>query len=326
MDDGAIIVALLGDVMLGRGVDALIGRRPAAEFWGDALPHLRSADLVIANLESPITNHPGRRHGGAKAFRFRARPAATELLRAGNIGLVNLANNHILDHEPKGLLDTIGHLDAAGIAHVGAGANADAAAAWAMARPRGVAIAALGLTDEMPSFAAGDGPGGNFARLDGDGAALSEIERFVREARGAGAELLVLSVHSGGQLSRRPTGRLRRFARAAIERGIDVIHGHSSHLFQGVERHGGGYILYGTGSGLDDYRVFPGIRIDWSFIFRLDIAGGRPRRLLMIPITVRNRRVELARGREAMRICRIMRRCSAGLGSTVSEDGDGLVI
>ncbi len=32
-----------------------------------------------------------------------------------------------------------------------------------------------------------------------------------------------------------PPARFKAFARRAVERGADVFHGHSTHLFQGVE-------------------------------------------------------------------------------------------
>src|SRR5262249_24064988 len=122
-----MLVALVGDVMLGRGVAAEIEQRPPASFWGDALPLLRRADLVVAGLECAITHASVPWTRTPKVFHFRAPPAAVQVLRAAEIGLVALANNHTLDFEVAGLLDTIAFLDAAGIAHAGAGRNLAAA-------------------------------------------------------------------------------------------------------------------------------------------------------------------------------------------------------
>jgi hypothetical protein len=52
-----ITVALVGDVMLGRGVNEALGSMRPEEPWGDVLPALSSADLRIANLECAITGH-----------------------------------------------------------------------------------------------------------------------------------------------------------------------------------------------------------------------------------------------------------------------------
>lgn len=50
-------LALVGDVMLGRGVNERIAICRPEYFWADVLPLLRSADAVIANLECAITLH-----------------------------------------------------------------------------------------------------------------------------------------------------------------------------------------------------------------------------------------------------------------------------
>ena len=50
-----------------------------------------------------------------------------DVLRAGNIRAVSLANNHMLDRRALCLRDTLGHLDAAGIRHAGAGRNLEEA-------------------------------------------------------------------------------------------------------------------------------------------------------------------------------------------------------
>ena len=77
---GAATIILLGDVMLGRGVDAewRAGTRADA-FWGTVLPVLRSADGVFANLECAITAHGARWSRTPKVFHFRASPTTTAI-------------------------------------------------------------------------------------------------------------------------------------------------------------------------------------------------------------------------------------------------------
>ncbi len=50
-------LALMGDVMLGRGVDAALKQMGPQDPWGDVLPQLLQADLRIANLECVLTPH-----------------------------------------------------------------------------------------------------------------------------------------------------------------------------------------------------------------------------------------------------------------------------
>src|ERR671911_1556460 len=123
-----ITVALVGDVMLGRRVnDALRTLRPDQP-WGDVLPLLISADLRIVNLECAITNHKQPWTRTPKVFHFRAGPSMVEVLQVARVDGCSLANNHTLDFEERGLLDTLRYLEAAGIRCAGAGRDREEAA------------------------------------------------------------------------------------------------------------------------------------------------------------------------------------------------------
>ena len=114
-------VALLGDVVLGRRA-RLDGRvAPPEEVWGDTLALLRTADLRLANLECVLAGQGAAWRDGVKPFHFRASPDHVATLRGAGIDAVSLANNHAHDFGPDALLETMRLLDAAGIAHVGAG-------------------------------------------------------------------------------------------------------------------------------------------------------------------------------------------------------------
>ena len=59
-------------------------------------------------------------------------PRNVGCLSTAGINACALANNHVMDWGHAGLIDTLQTLDAAGIAHAGAGENADEAAAPAV--------------------------------------------------------------------------------------------------------------------------------------------------------------------------------------------------
>src|ERR671921_92787 len=121
-------VALIGDVMLGRGVNAALRTLRPEQPWGDVLPLLVSADLRIINLECALTDHEQPWTRTPKVFHFRADYSAIEVLRAAHVDCCSLANNHTLDFEERGLLDTLEHLKAAGIRYAGAGLDREEAA------------------------------------------------------------------------------------------------------------------------------------------------------------------------------------------------------
>lgn len=239
-----ITLAFVGDVMLGRGIDALRAVRRPEAFWGDTLALLHAADAVVANPECPITAHDQPWRRAWKAYHFRAGPGAVDLLKAAKIRAVNLANNHILDFEVPGLLDTLAHLDAAEIVHAGAGRDSRDAARPALFELAGHRIGLIGLTDNVPEFAAGKHAAGtNYVPIRPNHATLSLIDLQVRGLRHAGAEVVILSAHWGPNLRSWPPARFKAFARRAVELGVDVFHGHSAHPFQGVLAASGGLWL-----------------------------------------------------------------------------------
>lgn len=318
-------LALLGDLMLGRGVSRALRHRPPEWFWGDVLPILRRADAVLANLESPITTASRRRSW--KMFHFRADPEAIRILDCAAVRFVCLANNHMLDFDERGLLDTMAALDAAGIRYAGAGRNAAEAAAPVMLDLPGLKLGLLAATDNMRAFGAGpDRPGTNVIEFKEDSADLDWVARSVDALRRAGAAVVLLSLHWGPNMRLSPSRRFQRFAHAAIERGVDIIHGHSAHVVQAVERHRGGIILYDTGNFIDDYWKFPFRRTFWSFVFLLDIEGDRLGRLRLVPVHIHSSPLGLAKGETDRAIRTRMQSLCAAFGTPILDTAEGLEI
>lgn len=316
-------LALMGDVMLGRGVnDALATMRPK-EPWGELLPSLLRADLRILNLECALTARREPWMRTPKVFHFRADPdRAVRTLLAAKIDACSLANNHSLDFEVEGLLDTLRALDGAGILHAGAGVDREEARRPSLL-PHGVAL--LACTDNEPDFAANSHPGTHYLPVSLDESALDGVEAWIAEARAAGARTVILSNHWGPNMVERPPRLFRRFAHAAIDRGVDLYYGHSAHLTQGVEVYKDRLILYDTGDFIDDYAVDPYLRNDRSCLFLISLEGGIPRRLEIVPVSLGYARVELARGSEREAILDRMSELSLELG-TKWERADGRLV
>jgi poly-gamma-glutamate capsule biosynthesis protein CapA/YwtB (metallophosphatase superfamily) len=313
-------LALTGDVMLGRGVDEALRAERPEEPWGDLLPLLHDADVRVVNLECAITAGERRWSRTRKAFHFRARPSAVDVLRAARIDACSLANNHVLDFEESGLLDTIGHLDRAGIRHAGAGRDLEEASRPALVAAGGGRVALASATDNEPAFAAGpDRPGTNYLPVSLEPSVLARVGAMLSAARRIGADTVVFSNHWGPNMRERPTARFRAFARAVIDLGADVYHGHSAHLVQGVEIYRGKPILYDTGDLLDDYAVDPVLRNDRSVLFRLAMDGGRLVAMELVPVKLGFARADRAGGLEGEAILDRMERLSGELGTAFAR-------
>jgi poly-gamma-glutamate synthesis protein (capsule biosynthesis protein) len=320
-------IAFIGDVMLGRGVDQLIGRNPPESFWGDVLPVLRAADAVVANLECAITAHRAPWNKTSKVFHFRARQEAVTVLRAANVRCVSLANNHTLDYQETGLLETLSALEAAGIQYAGAGPDLDAARAIAVIDAGGARLGVAAFTDNEPPFAAGPTrPGTSYLDIGGDPQAGQRVARAAATARDAGADLVVLSLHWGPNMVASPPPRFRDFARAAIDSSVDLVYGHSAHVFQGIEVHRQRPILYDTGDFLDDYAIDAKLRNDWSFVFLLDVEGARMQKLRLRPVRLTYAEVNFAAGDELAAIRTRMRALCGELDTPLTDTEEGLEI
>lgn len=322
-----ITMALAGDVMLGRGVNDALQDMEPEDPWADLLPLLRSADVRIVNLECALTRHSVPWLRSAKAFHFRANPEAVRVLRAASIGVVSLANNHTLDFEVQGLLDTLAHLDEAGIQHAGAGRDIAQARRPALMDVRGRRLGLVACTDNEPDFAAQENrPGTFYLPVSLDKRVLDVVAASIADARRSGAELVVFSNHWGPNMVERPPELFQRFAHAVIDLGADLFFGHSAHLVQGVEVHHGRLILYDTGDFLDDYAIDPLLRNDWSFLFRTVLSPGGPPNLELFPVRLGYATVHVARGNEREAICARMQRLCEELGTRVIGDGDKLLL
>lgn len=315
--------------MLGRGVDAALRHMRPHDMWGDVLALLWQADLRIANLECALTRHAQPWARTWKMYHFRADPAAVRFLQAARIDACALANNHVLDFEARGLVDTLRTLDAGGIRHAGAGADSAAAAEPALLAVHGASpcrVALLAFTDNEPAFAAAEQhPGTNYLEVSLDDATLARVADAIGRARAAGADLVVFSNHWGANFVERPAPEFRAFARRVIELGADVYYGHSAHLCQGIEIHRGKPILYDCGDFIDDYAVDPALRNDRSCLFRLTFATGRLRSIELFPVKLEVAQVALARGADFAAIATRMEMLCAELGTPLERHADRLV-
>ena len=163
-------------------------------------------DLRLGNLESPIT---AARKTFPSKLTLRSAPDAAASLRGAGLDCVTLANNHMLDFGAEGLADTQAALDAAGVAHVGAGRDLSAAVAPVVLRRNGQTIGLLAfclVEQNSPLYAGHDSPG--VAVFDVDAAVQS-----VRALRPS-VDWLIVQIHWGVEMSRLPTKQQRQWARA----------------------------------------------------------------------------------------------------------------
>ncbi len=287
--------------------------------WGDALEILRrlAPHARIINLETAVTSREDADPG--RGIHYRMHPANVACLTAAGIDCCVLANNHVLDWGLGGLKETLQVLHAAGVHTAGAGQDESQAAAPAVMGVPGGRVLVYGLGFPSSGVPAGwkarrARAGVNwFPGVSGD--TVEALGRRVEVDRRAG-DLIVASLHWGGNWGYEVSGAERAFAHALIDRaGVDLVHGHSSHHPRGIEIHQGKAILYGCGDLLNDYEGIGGYesyrpQLSWMYFPALD-AGGRLAALELVALRVRRFRLQRASAEESAWLkARLDRECA----------------
>ncbi|HEU5028201.1 MAG TPA: CapA family protein [Spirillospora sp.] len=247
--------------------DVILDEPGPASFFDPARETLLGADVAVAHIEVPHTDSTERTSTDVPAPP--ADPAALAALPGAGFGVATLAGNHVYDAGASGIADTIGHLEASGLATTGAGPNLEAARRPAIVERGGLRLAVLSYNCVGPreswatSAKAGcayvhvlthyeldhASPGGppriyTFAEPDD----LDRLAADVRAAR-AEADAVLVAFHKGvGHTPAAIAMYERPVAHAAIDAGADAVVGHHAHIMRGIEVYRGRPIYHGLGN------------------------------------------------------------------------------
>ena len=174
-------------------------------------------DLTIVNLEGPLTTAvKSNKHG----FVFKGDPEYVNILTGSSVELCNLANNHTLDYGKNGLKDTVNVLEAAKIGYCGYSKTFSTTI-------KGVRVCALGFT-----------------WWDSD---YKQIGQAIQNAR-ANCDLLIVNMHWGIEGNTMQDHKQVAMGHAIIDAGADLVIGTHPHVYQGIEKYKGKYIVYSLGN------------------------------------------------------------------------------
>jgi poly-gamma-glutamate synthesis protein (capsule biosynthesis protein) len=248
-EEQTVRVALVGDVMLDRGVEYIVGKEGNDNFNFPFLKiggYLKEVDLFFCNLESLISDK-GTEVGSI--YSFRAEPEAIEGLSFAGFDIVSLANNHAFDYGKEALKDTFLRLNEAGIDFVGAGLNETEAFSAKVKEVEGVKIGFLAYTNLGPeSWGAGEDNTGIAWISEND---IEKVKEDIRTAKEK-VDVLIISLHSGKEYVSKPAQFQVDFSEACIEAGADLVVGHHPHVVQPKKQYKQGWIFYSVGNFVFD--------------------------------------------------------------------------
>ena len=186
-------------------------------------PDITAADYAVCNLEVPLGGGP--RYSGYPCFS--APDSFAEALRDAGFDLFLTANNHCLDSGEKAARRTLKALDSIGVDHIGTYADSLERRNLVpfIKEIRGIKFAFLNYTY---------GTNGIEPR-QGMEVALIDRKRMadeIVEARNAGAEFIVVTIHWGVEYVLLENSNQRALADFLIEQGVDMIIGGHPHVVQ----------------------------------------------------------------------------------------------
>lgn len=317
-DAAAVTVLAGGDILLDRGVGQQIALHGNRYPFALVEPITEPADIVFANLECPVSANGVKT---IKRFSFRAKPATVGALVDGHVTIVSQANNHAMDCNRAGLMETLGYLKQHGILWCGAGKDGVDAAKPTIVTVHGIRIAFVGFCEFLPEGIAplDDAPTMQFATEE-------NVRNSVTAARKV-ADVVVASFHWGIEYRVTPTDFQTHLAHVAAECGADLVLGHHPHVLEGIEivpHPGTGrrtLIIYSLGSFVFD--PLPGRPANTALLeCRISKLGVESAKL--VPLQIVDCRPRPATAAESAKTLREMRLLSGALGTTI--DGPRIVL
>lgn len=229
-------ITFVGDIFpadeylgLGFGIRSQFEKTKGADWKDNILDITKGSDIVIGNLESPLLDS-----SFAKKPDFYGSPEFAHFLKDCGIGVLNIANNHILEHGKQGYEKTLEALSQSNIAVVGNNNHV------------------LYLYQDNCLIAIAGFCNVDLDQFENDGCFSELNEKNVMSALGEmsdkKADLKVITLHWGNEYIHRPSMTQRSMAYKLIDAGADVIVGHHSHVIQPYEKYKSGHIFYSLGN------------------------------------------------------------------------------
>lgn len=314
-----LTIAAVGDLMLGNRTEPFLKEFGPDYPFDDVKTVLGKADIVVGNLESPISTRGTAVQN--KKFTLRAGKIALQTLTAGGIRVVTLANNHTMDFGPLALQDTLSGLDENGILYTGAGMDLDDARAPALLKIKGKTLAFLSysLTFPLEFFASANRPGTAPGYKEYVKADIEKVRPF--------ADIVVVSFHWSAELLTAAKDYQIALGRQSIDWGADLVLGHHPHVLQELELYKGRLIAYSLGNfifGSESNRT------NSSMILLLTFKGKSLARVEAVPLDVNNYRVKyqprVLHGKPAVDLLESMNDASERFDTRLGIEGDRGII
>lgn len=248
-------ILFVGDTSFGNNYlsQNFLKSRGYDSFLEEFIPLLHRADLVVANLETPITNLLSSPFAGKKQYlHWNDLNSAPEALKKHNIHVVSLANNHTLDYGLDGLRQTLEVLQKSGITYFGGGLIEEQSI-----KPLRYEFTFDGNVFPLMAIAgfeyrwSYDKRYGFYAKGNAGGVNCwteKKAANQLRMMRKAYLHTFIVAFPHWGGNYRFRTKKQIKLAHSLIDAGADLVIGHGAHMLQEIENYRGRWIIYSLGN------------------------------------------------------------------------------
>lgn len=278
-------IVIAGDICPSHSNFQAFSSGDEGNLFNDVVGLLKTADLSIFNLESPITDAQNKIEKIGPCFKAPVESAKT-MAKAG-LMVAGLANNHIRDYGDKGVLDTLQYCQEAGMRTVGAGKDISEAQKGLIVKIDRNTVGILAFSDQEFSCATEKNAGANpFDALD----SIDAIRNFKNQC-----DYLVVLYHSGIENYQYQTPDLQKRCRKMVDAGANAVVCQHSHCIGTYEHYAGAHIVYGQGNCLFESKSR---RKTWreGIIISLDIIDECHDLCDFIPCIIEDSSVKVAKG------------------------------
>ncbi|MDD6308177.1 MAG: CapA family protein [Clostridia bacterium] len=247
---------VMGEIVLSFAGDCTLGSDPRFSYAGSFHEKYKEKDsgyffsnvqeifaadtLTFVNLEGTFTE---AEKAADKTYVFRGPAEYADILTAGSVEAVSIANNHTYDFLEDGFKDTKDTLQKEGIAY----AAGKKTALFAIS----VDAAGVATAREIQPGTQTEGIKIGFCAFQiwyDDQEVRENLKTAVKSLREAGADIVLVSCHWGIEREKEPYSVQKDIGRYAIDVGADGVLGHHPHVIQGIEQYKGKEIVYSMGN------------------------------------------------------------------------------
>lgn len=234
-----------GDLMFDRNIRLKMKQFGLTHPLQALTPLFSQYDLVIANLEGPVTDNAstsvGSIPGSPANFSFTFEPGVAQTLYDQQLRVVNLGNNHILNFGKDGVAQTRQYLQQAHVQYFGdTGMETDS-------RDRTIVIERAGTKIGFANY--------NQFTSNGFDHALADIQ-YLRPH----VDVLIVYTHWGNEYVPTANTVITSQAHQLIDAGADLIIGSHPHVVQNTEQYQGKTIYYSLGNMVFDQYFSPEVQ------------------------------------------------------------------